>query len=186
MNYKALMVSAAMFAVPSMAQSAPELTNRELYNQCIGMYGRELCDEYVPEGQQSNQDKTVTRDQQSNIADRTAQSLKEKLGAKDIQRAVDTYKQNELRFVRDFKGKPIAFNWVFNSVSAENWFGHGHRVSIGNGSFSDGVDCYISDQATLDKIVEWNKGQKVYVTGIVDDVSVGDLKLSQCKINAVK
>jgi hypothetical protein len=159
MNYKALMVCAAVLVIPSMAQSAPELTNKELYNQCIGMYGRETCDEYLPEGR-SSPDKSVTRDQQANIAERTAQSLKEKLGPKDIQRAIDTYKQNELRFVRDFKGKTIAFTWTFYSVDADTWFNRGHRVSIGNGTFNGGVDCYISDQETLDKIVEWNKGQK--------------------------
>ena len=110
-------------------------------------------------------------------------SIAADFGAKDIQRAIDTYRQNEMRFQRDFVGRSIEFVWVFDKASSR-FFGNGYRVSFGNGGFNGGVDCIVSDQETLDKIVEWNKGQRAFVSGTIDDVSVGDLKLKNCKIEA--
>ena len=105
-------------------------------------------------------------------------------GAADIQRAVKTYEANEVRFQRDFVGKSIDFVSVFNRASSR-WIGNGYRITFGNGSFGGGVDCVITDQTLLDKIVEWNKGQRVRIFGIIKDVTVGDLQLEQCKIIAL-
>ena len=106
------------------------------------------------------------------------------LGPSDIQKAIETYKANELRFTRDYVGKSIEFTWVLNKVSSQ-LFGNGYRVSFGKGGFSGGVDCIISDQTMLDTIVEWNRGQRVNVYGVVKDVTVGDLQLKQCKVTAI-
>jgi hypothetical protein len=40
----------------------------------------------------------------------------------------------------------------------------------------------ITEQSVLDTIVEWNKGQRVKVYGVISDVTMGD----QCKIEAVR
>ena len=106
-------------------------------------------------------------------------------GSSDIQKAIETYKANELSFTRDYAGKSIEFTWVLHKVSAQ-LFGNGYRVSFGNVGFSGGVDCIISDQTMLDTIVEWNKGQRVNVYGIIKDVTVGDLQLKQCKVSAIR
>jgi len=52
------------------------------------------------------------------------------LGPTDIQKAIDTYHQNEIRFVRDFKGKQIAFTWNFKRA---NTFGDHVSVDFGGG-----------------------------------------------------
>jgi hypothetical protein len=105
-------------------------------------------------------------------------------GPNDIQRAIDTYRANELRFTRDFVGRSIEFTWVFRNASSR-YFGSGYRVTIGNGSFNGNVDCVVTDQTMLDKIVEWNKGQRVKVYGVIKDVTMGDLQLKECNIIAL-
>jgi len=107
------------------------------------------------------------------------------LGAKDVARAIDTYRANEIRFTRDYAGKSIEFTWTFNAAKAK-LFGAGYRVTIGNGSLTGNVDCSVTEQAMLDQIVEWNKGQKVRVRGVVEDVTMGDLQLKECTIEAVR
>jgi hypothetical protein len=105
-------------------------------------------------------------------------------GPSDIQRAIDTYGANELRFTRDFVGRSIEFTWVFRDASSR-YFGSGYRITIGNGSFNGNVDCVITDPIMLDKIVEWNKGQRVKVYGVIKDVTMGDLQLKECIITAI-
>jgi hypothetical protein len=107
------------------------------------------------------------------------------LGPSDIQRAIETYRSNEIRFERDFSGRSIEFVWTFNRASSRR-IGEGYRVSFGNGSFMGGVDCVVTEQAVLDEIVEWNKGQRVNVSGIIKTVSVGTLQLKDCTITAKK
>jgi len=105
-------------------------------------------------------------------------------GPADIEKAIGTYKANEVRFARDYAGKSIAFTWTFHNARAR-LFGGGYRVNIGNGGIGGNVDCTVTDQTLLDKIVEWNKGQRIQVSGIIDDVTFGDLQLKQCKIEAL-
>jgi hypothetical protein len=50
------------------------------------------------------------------------------------------------------------------------------------GGFTGNVECVITEQSVLDTIVEWNKGQRVKVYGVISDVTMGD----QCKIEAVR
>jgi len=114
----------------------------------------------------------------------TSAAFAAEFGGSDIQRAIDTYRANEVRFQRDFAGRSIDFNWVFYKASSR-FIGSGYRITIGNGGFSGNVDCIINDQATLDQLVNWNKGQRIHVTGIIDDVTMGDLQLKQCRLEAM-
>jgi len=105
-------------------------------------------------------------------------------GPTDIQRAIDTYKQNEIRFGRDFAGKTISFTWTFHKARSR-MFSNGYVVEFGNGGFSDGVSCDVSDQGTIDTVIEWNKGQRVSVVGTIYDVTMGTLQLKECTIRAL-
>src|SRR5262249_5191319 len=108
------------------------------------------------------------------------------LGPEAIQGSMDSYKNNKLRFNRDYKGKTIAFSWLFEEVSGKS-YSDGYRVKFGPGGlFSDGVVCYVLDQAVLNKIVEWNKGQKISVSGTIDDISFGNLELKNCQFEELK
>jgi hypothetical protein len=94
----------------------------------------------------------------------------------DVPRAIETYKQNEMRFQRDFVGKTIEFEWMFQGASKQ-LFGNGYIVSFGTGGLFGGVDCNVEDQKILDTIIEWNKGQRAAVTGVIDDVMFGTLSV---------
>jgi hypothetical protein len=117
------------------------------------------------------------------LAASTLSSHAADFGPTDIAKAIDTYKQNEIRFKRDYVGRMISFGWTFAGASSR-LFG-GYRVEFGNGGWGDNVACDVKDQATLDKVVEWNKGQLVTVTGTIDDVSIGDLLLKNCTLQAI-
>ena len=104
------------------------------------------------------------------------------LDSKDIERAVATYKQNEMRFTRDYVGKTIEFEWTFDRAKAK-LFGDGYRVVFGGGLFG-GADCDVQDQKTIDAVIDWNKGQRVHVYGTIHDVTFGTLQLKSCTIEA--
>jgi hypothetical protein len=105
-------------------------------------------------------------------------------GPDDIGRAIETGKQNEIRFTRDFANRTIGFVWTFDHATSS--FGGGYNVEFGNGGMFGNVICEVSEQSTLNRVVEWNKGQRASVTGIIDRASFGDLYLRNCKIEAVQ
>jgi hypothetical protein len=102
------------------------------------------------------------------------------LGPDDIAKAIETAKQNELRFKRDYEGRTIFFSWVFYKVSSS--FSDGWRVEFGNGSFSGNVYCRVSDQSTLNRVIEWDKGHHATIRGTIVDGSWGDLELKNCSV----
>jgi hypothetical protein len=100
------------------------------------------------------------------------------LGPTDIQKAIDTYHQNEIRFVRDFKGKQIAFTWNFKRANT-----FGDHVSVDFGGGDSEVTCRHIDQKTQDLMVEWNRGQWASVEGTIDDAGYETLYLKNCVIS---
>jgi len=106
------------------------------------------------------------------------------LGPEDIQRAIETYKQNEIRFKRDFVGKTIGFTWTFYNAKGNFFDDSEVRVEFGGGRFSGNVVCEDVDQKTKDLVIEWNKGQKASVSGTVNDVWFGNLHLKKCSITS--
>lgn len=46
------------------------------------------------------------------------------------------------------------------------------------------MDCgEIKSPSVIKKIVNWDKGLEVMVTGLIQDVTFGDLQLSECKFS---
>jgi hypothetical protein len=104
------------------------------------------------------------------------------LGPTDIQKAIDTYHQNEMRFRRDFKGKQIAFTWNFSSASA-----YTHSTSVTFGGSGTSVVCRDVSQQVVDLMVDWDKGQWASVEGTIDDAGFGDtLWLKNCRVTAAQ
>ena len=99
----------------------------------------------------------------------------------DIQKAIDTYHQNEIRFVRDFKGKQIAFTWNFKRANT-----FGDHVSVDFGGGDSEVTCRHIDQKTQELMVEWNRGQWASVEGTIDDAGYETLYLKNCVINVAE
>ena len=103
------------------------------------------------------------------------------LGPTDIEKAIDTYKKNEIRFVRDFKGKQIAFTWNFKRANT-----FGDHVSVDFGGGDSEVTCRHIDQKTQELMVEWNRGQWASVEGTIDDAGYETLYLKNCVINVAE
>ena len=110
-----------------------------------------------------------------------ATSYAENLGQQDHTSMHETYKANQIRFKRDYVGRQFVGRIPFRTVR-ENVFDKGkYTVEFGTGGFTSDLDCKISDPAVIDRIVEWNKGDMVTVSGIVQDSMMGSIQLSACK-----
>lgn len=107
-------------------------------------------------------------------------SSAESLGIGDLESMHSTYKANQIRFKRDYVGKSFVGRIAFRTVR-ESMFNDGeYTVEFGNGGFTSDVDCKVSDPSVIDKIVEWNKGDVINVSGVVADSLMGSIQLSGC------
>jgi len=107
--------------------------------------------------------------------------------AADISTIAETSKTNEIRFGRDYKGRTFADTMVLVNISESINKGT-YRVSLKSNlslGFGGGVDCKLSDPRSLEIAVNWNKGQRIEVSGIIEGTSVGDLVLSSCRMRAL-
>lgn len=103
------------------------------------------------------------------------------LGVTDIDPMYETYKANEVRFIRNYVGKTFSAVLPFRDAR-ENIILKGHfTISFGEGdTFAADIDCEVSDRTTIDSIVDWNKGDAVKVTGVVKDNTMGTTNLENC------
>ena len=85
------------------------------------------------------------------------------LGTLSLPKMVDAYQQNGVRFKRDYAGKHFEDIMQFRSAkeSADRYL-----VGFGLRGFTSDVDCSVSDKAEIDRIVDWNKGDRIWVRGV--------------------
>ena len=102
-------------------------------------------------------------------------------GVSDLSHIVADSRGNELRFNRDFKGRSFDGVLAFRSVEAALFSSTRYRV--GFGKIMDGVDCSVTDKATLDRIIDWQSGRPVRVNGIIHTTLMGDVQLDDCTFN---
>ena len=94
---------------------------------------------------------------------------------------VETSRTNEIRFNRDYKGKPFSDVLPFRRA-LENFFTKGeYTVSFGRAPYGGGVDCSISHPTVLKEVVEWRPGVLVSVSGTIRTTMMGDLMLDDCQ-----
>ena len=91
-------------------------------------------------------------------------------GAADVPNIVNTYRQNSIKFKRDFVGKTFSANLRFDSAT-EHWCGA--LTATFNGS---SIVC-LSITGDTAKIADWNPGDHIKVDGTVYDVTLGTLQL---------
>jgi hypothetical protein len=102
------------------------------------------------------------------------------LGADSLSKMVDTYRQNEARFKRDYVGQQFEGILPFRSAKENFFIADRYMVGFGTGGFTSDVDCIVSDKAVMNRIVDWNKGDRVKVRGVVKDVTMGSVQLDGC------
>jgi hypothetical protein len=102
------------------------------------------------------------------------------LSESDIPAMNDDFSKNEIRFGRNYVGRPFRGTLPLYSISEDLFTKGAYKVSFGD--HTSGVDCVVSDKSNLDYITKLNSGDSVTVSGRVDSHAMGfDVKLSQCE-----
>ena len=102
------------------------------------------------------------------------------LGVSDLPRIHAEYKANQARWAREFLDKTFAATMTLGGVS--NVFGNDNFMVSFLESPSDwwpGVAC--SEAPASDFLISKNKGDTIFVRGVVKDHSVGSLDLRDCE-----
>jgi hypothetical protein len=102
------------------------------------------------------------------------------LSESDIPAMNDEFSKNEIRFGRNYVGRPFHGTLPLYSISEELFTKGAYKVSFGN--HTSGVDCVVSDKNNLDYVTKLNSGDNVTISGRVESHAIGfDVKLSQCE-----
>jgi hypothetical protein len=102
------------------------------------------------------------------------------LSESDLPAMNDDFSKNEIRFGRNYVGRPFHGTLPLYSISEEMFTKGAYSVSFGD--HTSGVDCVVSDKNNLDYITKLNTGDNVTIFGRVDSHAIGfDVKLSQCE-----
>jgi len=96
-------------------------------------------------------------------------------GVADVPTIVSTYRQNSVRFKRDFVGKTFSAILRFDSASEHFW---GSLTA----AFDGGNVICLSITGDTTKIADWNQGDHIKVDGTVYDVTLGALQLKPCAL----
>jgi TPR repeat protein len=105
------------------------------------------------------------------------------LGASDVTKIVSTYHENEMRFKRDFFGKRFSGVMPFLKTTEQMFSKNTYTVGFGAGSSLSDVDCKVSAPDEISLITDWNKGDKIRVEGVIRDVTMGAVQLSECVLS---
>jgi hypothetical protein len=95
---------------------------------------------------------------------------------------VDAAKVNEVRFIRDYKGRTFTDALTFRRLFRDRFNG-GWRALFSNlpGPMrSTELVCRQIDNKTAMSMVDWKEERRVKVTGRIGDVILGDLELDDC------
>jgi pyruvate/2-oxoglutarate dehydrogenase complex dihydrolipoamide acyltransferase (E2) component len=116
-------------------------------------------------------------------AEAAKRAAEEALGADSLSKIVDTYRQNEIRFKRDYVGKQFDDVLPFRSAKAKIFSEDQYTVGFGKGMFVSDIDCTVSDKATMDRVIDWNKGDRIRIRGVIKDVTMGSVQLDRCQLS---
>jgi hypothetical protein len=98
---------------------------------------------------------------------------------------LETYAANQARFTVNYRGKKFSGQMMLSDVVENPIFKNHFSVQFDvNGQEVDCSD--IQDKGVIKRIVNWDKGQQIIVTGTIQDVTLGDLQLSNCEFVPVK
>jgi hypothetical protein len=104
-------------------------------------------------------------------------------GEADMPAIVNDSRNNELRFHRDYEGKPFAFVGRFVSVT-DGFLWTGKQVQF-KGTGRNGAYCFLStSDPVLKQMVDWPAGQWANVAGTISTTMFGDISLDDCTVTA--
>ena len=94
-----------------------------------------------------------------------------------------TYRENGIRFKRDFYGKRFSDILPFRDAKETVIFKGRYIVGFGKGGFLSDLDCTVTSQAVISTVANWNKGDRIRVEGVVKDVTMGSVELDGCTLS---
>lgn len=106
-----------------------------------------------------------------------------RLTGADLSRIVGTYRENEMRFKRDFQGRRFADILPFYKTTEKLFSKDEYTVSFGTGRVAGEIDCTVASASGIAEIANWNRGDKVRIEGIVRDVTIGSVQLESCTLS---
>jgi hypothetical protein len=104
-----------------------------------------------------------------------------RLSGSDLPKVVSTYRENEMRFKRDFLGKQFSDVLPFKSATENVFLKGSYLVGFGNNIISD-VNCTVKSPTEISAIANWNKGDRIHIEGNVKDVTLGSVNLESCRL----
>ncbi len=109
----------------------------------------------------------------------TAQS--QTLGAANIGEIINTYKDNQARFVVRYRGKFFSSQTTFAGAT-ENYFSKGRFLAKFTVNGQE-LNCSVSLSDDVNSLMDFNKGDRVSLEGLIEGVTMGDIQLKSCKFN---
>jgi len=96
-----------------------------------------------------------------------------------IKNLIETYRQNENRFLMNYRGKIFNDEVNFEQIYENKYYKYTYTAYFSTSNVN--IFCTdIVDQNLIRLLSNLNKHDKINLKGIVNDVSLGDLKLSSC------
>jgi len=102
-------------------------------------------------------------------------------GANDITRIAQTSRDNAARFNRDFRGRSFEAKLPVNSISENFIFLDRYTATFGTSRFGGNVTCDVKDRPTINRMMDWDRGQMVTISGTIRTAVMGDILLDDCQ-----
>lgn len=97
----------------------------------------------------------------------------------DLETMRSTYDKNQARFVRDFAGKTFQASLQVESITRSRTVKNRFDLTL-----ERGISCGTDDPKIVSFITNLNKGDRVRVKGIIDDIVNGNVELAKCELSA--
>jgi hypothetical protein len=96
----------------------------------------------------------------------------------DLDAMRSTYEKNQARFVRDFAGRTFLASLQVENVTRSRAVKNRFDLNL-----ERGITCGIDEPQIVSFITNLNKGDKVRVRGVVEDIANGNVELTKCELS---
>ena len=112
-------------------------------------------------------------------------SKKTSLCIRDLPTMFETAKANQARFSSDYVDMPISFVLPVDRIEADTWIPGSYNLwfNVDEDVFGDRIHCFIQpfQKSVIEKIVEFDKGDMILVSGTVEAAITGtSVQLQLC------
>lgn len=102
------------------------------------------------------------------------------LNKRDLPKVLSVYRENEMRFKRDFAARDFVDDLPFMKSTETLFQRDVYSLSFGREA---SVECTVEAPGDISKMADWNKGDTVRVAGVIKDVIMGSVVLESCSLS---